>query len=362
MRKIDSDTVLSVVVPIYNEIDVIDALVAEVVQAVDALDFPGRFELVLVNDGSTDGSAEMLDAIAHRHPDPVKVIHLARNFGHAPAVRAGLDHTTGDAVIIMDGDLQDDPAAFGPFYEKWRDGYDVVYAVRTSRQERLGAPLFFWLFYRILNYASEIKMPPDAGNFSLMDRRVVNELESLPERNRYLPGLRAWVGFHQIGVPVPRRARYDRSTRVGVVGLWKLANNAIFSFSHVPLTLFRTLGLIAIVTSAALVSYACYGKFITGEAIKAWMSQFITITFFGGINLLGVGVIGEYVVRIYDEVKKRPAYVVDQIVTAGKRRAVPAARATATVTYSDSDERHERGLLFGGASGLRGSSAMPVPE
>ncbi len=360
MRKMDLNTTLSVVVPIYNEINVVDTLVSEIRGTIDRLDFPGRYEVVLVNDGSTDGSAEKLDALAQRHPSQIKVVHLTRNFGHGPAVRAGLDQAVGDAVILMDGDLQDDPVAFEGFLEKWREGYDVVYAVRTSRQERCGSSLAFRLFYRVLNNVAEIKMPLDAGNFSLMDRRVVDKLASLPEGNRYLPGLRAWVGYRQTGVPVPRRARYDRSTRVGFKGLWRLANNAVFSFSHVPLTLFRTLGLIAIVVSIALVSYACYHKFITGLVIKAWMSQFIAVTFFGGINLLGVGVIGEYVVRIYDEVKKRPAYLIDRITTGGRTHRVPATATTGPIAYED--DRRARELPLRTPPGLRCQGALAVPE
>jgi dolichol-phosphate mannosyltransferase len=342
MRKIDFDTLLSIVVPIYNEVDVIDTLASEIRETFDAIEFPGRYEVILVNDGSSDGSADKLDELGRSFPEQIRIVHLARNFGHSQAVRAGLDLAKGDAVIVMDGDLQDDPIAFGPFIEKWIEGYDVVYAVRTTRQERYGAPLVFKAFYRILNRVSEIRIPQDAGNFSLMDRRVINQLSALPERNRYLPGLRAWVGFRQIGVPVPRRARYDDSTRVGIRGLLRLANNAVFSFSHAPLTLFRALGVIAIVFSAVLLSYACYGKFITGEAIKAWMSQFVTITFFGGVNLLGVGIIGEYVVRIYDEVKKRPAYVIDQITTGGQRRRFDPMGPVRTATSSDTARDDDR--------------------
>ncbi len=360
MRKVNSDTLISVVIPIYNEVEVIDDLVGEVRETALGLDFPGQWEIVLVDDGSTDGSAEALDALAARYPTQVQVVHLARNFGHAAAVRAGLDRARGEAVVLMDGDLQDDPAAFGPFVAKWRAGYDVVYAIRTSRQERYGASMLFKLFYRVLSRLSEIELPQDAGNFSLMDRRVIDQLRSLPEHNRYLPGLRAWVGFRQVGVPVPRRARYDNSTRVGFMGLWKLANNAIFSFSHAPLTLFRSLGAIAILVSAVLMVYACYGKFISGQAIKAWMSQFSVITFFGGINLLGVGIIGEYVVRIYDEVKHRPAYVIDQIVTGDSPPRTVPRESEAPVVYQPKPRGLE--LLLGKVRELRPKHGLPATE
>ena len=360
MRKVDANTLISVVAPIYNEVEIIEAFVREVTRALERLDFPGRYELVLVDDGSRDGSAAKLDHLAAGSSGHIKVVHLSRNFGHAPAVRAGLNHAGGDLVIVMDADLQDDPAAFGAFFEKWLTGHDVVYAVRTSRQERFGAPVLFRLFYRVLNRISEIKMPADAGNFSAMDRRVVDKLTSLPEQNRYLPGLRAWVGFRQVGVPVPRRARYDRSTRVGLRGLWRLANNAVFSFSHVPLTLFRTLGLVAIVISAALVGYACYHKFVTGLVINAWMSQFITVTFFGGINLLGVGILGEYVVRIYDEVKRRPAYIVDRVTVGEPSQAGLVTYPSATDRTVDRPSRWVP--VFGRAPVVRRAGVGATPE
>lgn len=360
MRMAHSDSLISVVIPIYNEVEVIDDLVGEVCGSALAVDFPGQWEIVLVDDGSTDGSTAKLDALASRYPDQVRIVHLARNFGHTAAVSAGLDLARGDAVILMDGDMQDDPVAFGPFVREWMEGYDVVYAVRTSRQERFGASVLFKLFYRFLSRISEIELPQDAGNFSLMDRRVVDQIRSLPEHNRYLPGLRAWVGFRQIGVPVPRRARYDRSTRVGFLGLWKLANNAIFSFSHAPLTLFRFLGVLAVLMSAGLMAYACYGKFITGEAIQAWMSQFSAITFFGGINLLGVGVIGEYVVRIYDEIKQRPAYVIDQVVSGDcPPQAVPE-QPPAPIAFRPRPRGLE--LLLGKVRELRPTQGLPATE
>ncbi len=303
---------LSVVAPVYNEAEGIAGFVAEVRERLAALEQPGRCELVLVNDGSTDGSGELLDRLAAEFPGEIRVVHLARNFGHGPAVAAGLDHAEGDVVILMDADYQDDPAAFAPLLEKWREGFDVVYVERASRQENPVSRGIFWLFYRVFDWIADTKSPMDAGNFGLMDRRVVAQLTQLPERNRYLPGLRAWVGFRQTGVSVPRRARYDSSTRVGLRGLWTLGMNAVFSFSYVPLFVFRIAGVSSIGLSVVLVLYALGNK-LMGHDLGASSSILIATSFLGGINLFGVGLLGEYIARIYDEVKCRPVYVVDRV-------------------------------------------------
>lgn len=311
-RAWDESLLLSVVAPVYNEAEGIEGFVAEVREQLAALEQPGRSELVLVDDGSTDGSGALLDRLASEHPGEIRVVHLARNFGHGPAVAAGLDHARGNAVILMDADYQDDPAAFAPLLEQWRAGYDVVYVERASREENPVSRGIFWVFYRVFAWIADTKSPMDAGNFGLMDRRVVTQLTRLPERNRYLPGLRAWVGFRQTGVSVPRRARYDSSTRVGIRGLWTLGMNAVFSFSYVPLFVFRIAGVLSMGLSVLLVIYALVKKF-TGQDLDAWSSILIATSFLGGINLFGVGLLGEYIARIYDEVKCRPVYVVDRV-------------------------------------------------
>jgi polyisoprenyl-phosphate glycosyltransferase len=311
-RTWDEDFLVSVVAPVYNEAEGIEGFVAEVRKHLTALSPPARVELVLVNDGSTDGSAALLDRLASEASGEIRVVHLARNFGHGPAVAAGLDHAQGDVIILMDADYQDDPAAFGPLLAQWREGYDVVYVERSSRKENPLSRGVFWLFYRVFDWIADTNSPMDAGNFGLMDRRVVVQLSQLPERNRYLPGLRAWVGFRQTGVSVPRRARYDSSTRVGIRGLWTLGMNAIFSFSYVPLFVFRIAGALSIALSALLVLYAICIK-IMGHDLGTLSSILISTSFLGGINLFGVGLLGEYIARIYDEVKCRPVYVVDRV-------------------------------------------------
>lgn len=313
MREAGPETVLTVVAPVYNEAGGIEPFVNELQDCLQALSFPGTWEILLVDDGSTDGSDAELDALARRHPEQVSVLHLARNFGHPAAVTAGLDHARGDIVILLDSDFQDDPHAFGAFLEKWREGYDVVYAVRTHRQDSRIIRFFTWSFYRMIRALGQISLPLDAGNFALMDRRVVRSIRALPERNRYMPGLRTWVGFKQTGVPVPRRARRDKRSRVGVRGLWTLAMNATFSFSYVPIFVFRVIGVCTLAFSMLLTAYALVQRLITGEAVATSTAFMATTAFFGGINLLGISMIGEYVARIYDEVKQRPLYVVDRI-------------------------------------------------
>jgi len=311
-RACGPDFLLSIVAPVYNEAEGIEGFVREVREHAAALEIGGRVELVLVNDGSTDGTGAILNRLAASDPGAIRVVHLARNFGHGAAVAAGLDHARGDAVILMDADFQDDPAAFAPLLAKWNEGYDVVYVERASRQENPLARGVFWLFYRVFKWVAATQSPLDAGTFGLMDRRVVDQLGKLPERNRYLPGLRAWVGFRQTGVPIPRRARYDRHTRVGLRGLWTLGMNAIFSFSYVPLFVFRIAGVISLLLSLVLIATAIY-LHLSRNDVGPWPAILAATSFLGGINLFGIGLLGEYIARIYDEVKCRPVYVVDRV-------------------------------------------------
>lgn len=312
-REPSQDICVSVVAPVYNERALVDEFVAEVLRALEKLALPGAREVVLVDDGSWDGSGEALDAWVEQSGGVVRVVHLARNFGHAAAVTAGLEHARGDVVILMDADLQDDPAAFGAFVERWLQGFDVVYAERTNRRENPVMRLLFWGFYRAFVWIANIGAPLDAGNFALMDRRVVKQLLALSERNRYLPGLRAWVGFRQCGVPVPRRARPGGRGRVGLRGLWTLGMNAIFSFSYVPLFVFRIAGVVSVGLAGLLLLFALYAAFIAGTGVQPWVAQLAVTAFLGGINLFGIGFLGEYIARIYDEVKGRPIFVVERI-------------------------------------------------
>ena len=326
MRELGPESVLSVVAPVHNECGLIDEFITEVCRTLAELGLPGHAELVLVDDGSTDGTGTKLDAYATHHARDdidVRVVHLARNFGQSAAVSAGLDHADGDVVIVIDADLQDDPAAFGPLLQQWREGHDVVYAVRSGRDASRFIRFFSWLFYRMIRALGQIELPLDAGNYALMDRRVVESVRQLPERNRYIPGLRTWVGFKQTGVPVRRRKRRGGRSRVGIRGLWTLAMDAVFSFSYVPLFVFRIVGVLTLAFSLLLTLWALGRQLLTGETMVSRTSYLAAISFFGGINLLGISVVGEYVARIYDEVKQRPLYIVERTAGFGTPRKGP---------------------------------------
>jgi dolichol-phosphate mannosyltransferase len=308
-RGANGQTLVSVVLPVYNEGEVLETLARSVGAAVRAAGCAA--ELIFVNDGSRDASAAVLDRLATSDPC-VRVLHLARNFGHQAAVQAGLVHARGDAVVVMDSDLQDDPAGIGRFLQKWREGYDVVYAVRTGRKEGSIKRLLFYAFYRVLNTVARTPMPADAGNFGLVDGRVATEIARLLDRDRYYAGLRSWVGFRQVGIEVERGPRYDGRPRVSMLGLWRLAKSAIFSFSSFPLTIFYAIGALSLCVFAGLACFTLYHKLFTGLAIPGWTSVTMTSSFFGAMNALGIAVLGEYVSRIYDQVRSRPLYLVER--------------------------------------------------
>lgn len=310
-RPLVADSLISVVLPVYNE----SAVLLEICQRLRAALTICRttFELIFIDDGSGDGSAEALDQLAGQF-DEVRVVHLSRNFGHQAAIHAGFSHARGDAVVLMDSDLQDQPEAIGKFLDAWQAGYDVAYAVRVGRKEWLGKRLLFAGFHRLLSSISNTPIPVDAGNFSLLDARVVRNLLALGERDRYLPGLRSWVGFTQIGIPVERGSRYDNRPRVSLRGLLRLAKTAIFSFSALPLAMFAWLGWMALAMFLGVSGYSLYCRLFTDLAIPGWTSQLITMSFFAALNALGISMLGEYVVRIYDQVRGRPLYLVDRTV------------------------------------------------
>jgi dolichol-phosphate mannosyltransferase len=296
---------------VYNEADVLTALFGHVTDAIAGCG--ARPELVFVNDGSRDASAAVLDDLAAAH-DHVRVVHLSRNFGHQAAVQAGLAHAGGDVVVVMDADMQDDPYSIGRLLAKWREGYDVVYAVRYGRKENAAKVFLFRAFYRVLNAVSRTPMPIDAGNFGLIDRRVADALTGLPDRDRYFAGLRSWVGFRQVGVPVERGPRYDGRPRVSMRGLWRLAKSAIFSFSALPLSVFYLISSLSIGVFAVVCAFTLYHKLVTGAAVPGWTSVLMTGCLFGALNAMGIAILGEYVVRIYDQVRGRPLYLVERTV------------------------------------------------
>jgi dolichol-phosphate mannosyltransferase len=295
------------VVPIKDEIDTLPELTRRLSDVLTGE--LSDSEIVFVDDGSADGSARW---IADRHGDDprVKLVRLSRNFGHQAAVTAGLAHTSGRAVVLMDGDLQDPPELIPALIEKWREGNEIVHTVKIRRQESWPRRIAFRVFYRMIRSVSETDLPLQAGLFSLLDRRVVDELERMPERNRYLAGLRAWVGFRQTALEYERDARWSGTPRVSVARLFRLAFDGIFSFSNLPLRLATMLGLVVSLAAFLLMATILYLRLFTDRAILGWASLMTSTLFLGGVILVTIGIIGEYTGRIYDEVKRRPLYVV----------------------------------------------------
>ncbi len=359
-RPIDTP-LLSVVLPVYNEAGVIEPIFSQVRDSAQSCGID--FEIIFVDDGSTDASGERLDALVATNAC-VRVIHLARNFGHQAAVLAGLTHARGDAVVLMDSDLQDAPEMIPRFVKAWRAGFDVVYAVRVARKEALWKRILFASFHWLLAKVSSSTIPANAGNFSLMDRRVVRQIVALSEHDRYLPGLRGWVGFRQKGIEVERGARYDSRPRVSLWGLCRLAKTALFSFSTFPLTVFHLIGYSAMATFLGLSGFSLYCRLFTDQAIPGWTSHILSASFFGALNALGISMLGEYVVRIYDQVRGRPIYVVDRVVAGSDETG---AAKEPQVGEADSEEadaaevvRQLRALLAATQTGERDDLADHV--
>jgi polyisoprenyl-phosphate glycosyltransferase len=313
-RGADTSTVpdLCVIVPAYNEAENIEALYAEVNRVLEATGLTWRF--LFVDDGSTDATPGILERMraADRR---VHWLRLARNFGLQAALAAGLQRAEGRAVVIMDADLQDDPGALQAFVEAWKDGADVVYAQRSSRREGWVKRLMFSGFYRIMAALSEIPVPRDAGSFALYDRRVVEAINAMPERNRYLPGLRAWVGFRQVPVPVARRARHAGTPAQSFWRLFRLALDGLFAFSRTPLRVATLLGFVVTAGAAVALLIVAYWRFIERSFPEGigLATIALSLLFLGGVQLLVIGIMGEYVGRIYEEVKQRPHFVVGTI-------------------------------------------------
>ena len=321
---------LSVAIPIYNEVD----LLPELLQRVGAVlhNLPGGpHEIVMVDDGSTDGSRQALLQAAAAEVRLVVVV-LSRNFGHQAALSAALDHVTGDAVVLMDGDLQDPPEAIPLLLRTHLEGYDVVYARRVRRKEGWLLRASYATFYRVLARLSNVDLPVDSGDFGLMSRRVVEQLRRAPERHRYLRGLRAWAGYAQIGVTIERAARAGGESKYSLRKLVELAFDGFFSFSVAPLRAAALLGLGAIVLSTLFALYAVAAKLLLGHSPQGFTAIIVVMTFLSGTNLLFLGLLGEYLGRVYEEVKRRPLYVVDQIVRGDAGAAARPADGLATET------------------------------
>jgi glycosyltransferase involved in cell wall biosynthesis len=299
---------ISVVVPCYNEEDVIRETHARL-SAVLAGMTGTAYEIIYTDDGSRDRTPELLEQIQAGDPT-VRVLRLSRNFGHQIALTAGLEHAAGDAVVVIDADLQDPPEVIPEMVARWRDGYEVVYGMRTDRPGETSFKLWTAkIFYRLMNRLSETKMPLDAGDFRLMDRKVVAALLAMPERDRFLRGMVSWVGFRQVALLY---ARAPRHAGVGKYPFWKMvrfAADGVLSFSLMPLRLAVLTGFLAIGMAMAGIIYAVLLRLYTTDWVRGWASIFVAVLFMGGVQLISLGIIGEYIGRIYGEVKHRPLYL-----------------------------------------------------
>jgi dolichol-phosphate mannosyltransferase len=312
---------ISVILPVYNERETLQELKARLMPILEER-VGGSFEVLFIDDGSRDGSDLIIDGFHDRDPR-FKAIHFSRNFGHQAALQAGLDAASGDAVALMDADLQDPPELLEQFIERWRQGYDVVYAVRMKRKEAFWKRAAYAVFYRTMRVISEIDVPLDAGDFCLMDRRVVDTLVSLRERNRFLRGLRSWVGFRQIGVEYERDSRHAGKPKYTLRKLVGLALSGYIGFSAAPLRMAMWFGLIAALTGFLVALWAVYTKLAGIYSPRGWTSTIAIIMFIGGVQLLMLGVIGEYLSRVYDEVRRRPLYIVRSRVGVEDRAGAP---------------------------------------
>jgi dolichol-phosphate mannosyltransferase len=306
---------ISVIIPVYNEEDTLGVLIERLVTVLDG--FGETFELVFIDDGSHDRSLEMLRDF-HAKDARIKCLSLSRNFGHQVAVSCGLDHAAGRAVIVMDGDLQDPPEILPDLVGKWREGYDVVYAVRRKRKENFLKRGAYASFYWLLRKVSYLDIPLDSGDFSLMDRRVVDLLKQMPERNRFVRGLRTWVGLRQTPFIYERGARFAGESKYGLTKLMRLAFDGLISYSFVPLRVVSNLGMLVSLSALGYMIFLIIDRFF-GErgTIEGWTSTVVILLFIGGVQLLSLGIIGEYIGRIFDEVKQRPQYVVGERVGLG---------------------------------------------
>lgn len=300
--------VFSLVIPVWNEEAVIPVLYARVVEVMDSIGDP--WEVIFVNDGSSDRSLELLIDI-HDRDTRVKLLNFSRNFGHQIAITAGFDYADGDAVIVMDADLQDPPEVLLRMIEKWREGYDVAYAVRTKREGETKFKLWTAsIFYRLIRNIADVDIPLDAGDFRLMDRRVVLAMRRLREKSRFMRGLSSWVGFKQVAVEYERAPRFAGETKYPFRKMLRLANNAITSFSHVPLQLAMYTGFFFAGISGLGIIIAILLRLFGHDVLFGQATTLVSVLFLGGVQLIFLGIIGEYLGRIYDEVKNRPLYIV----------------------------------------------------
>jgi len=309
IRQFSRPVLLSVIVPCFNEEEALRGTHARLSATLAQL--PANVEIIYIDDGSTDATADVLSEL-QTTDKVVRVVRFSRNFGHQIAITAGLEHAAGDVVVIIDADLQDPPEIIVSFFKKWQEGYDVAYGVRSERE---GETVFkLWtakMFYRCMTRLSDTRIPLDTGDFRLMDRRVVNALLGMPERDRFVRGMVSWLGFSQIAVPYRREPRHAGVTKFSFFKMLRFAMDGIFSFSIVPLRVATWTGFITSFLAILGILLVSFERFLGVQGlVKGWTSTMFAVLFIGGVQLICIGIIGEYIGRIYGESKHRPLYVV----------------------------------------------------
>lgn len=307
---------ISIVIPMYFEEKVAEECYSRLT-AVAKESIP-KYELVFVNDGSRDKTLEILERLA-KSDKHVKVISLSRNFGHQVAVTAGICKAKGDAIVVIDADLQDPPELIPKMIKLWKNGYDVVYARRKKRDGETWFKLATAkVFYRVLNKMTNVKIPMDTGDFRLIDRKVAEVFKNMPEKNRFVRGMMSWIGFKQIPIEYERNERFAGETKYPLHKMIKFALDGIFSFSSKPLKLVEYIGLWTVLIALGIFVYSVISKLTgMGNLVSGWTSIMTTVTFLGGVQLLSVGILGEYIARIYDESKGRPLFIIDREINTG---------------------------------------------
>lgn len=311
------NALISVVAPVYNEAETVPELHRRLTAVLAPL---GSYELVLVDDGSTDRTWEALRDLTRNDPH-LRTIRLSRNFGHQVALSAGLDHARGEAIVSMDGDLQDPPEVIPRLVEQWRAGADVVFAVRQRREGETWFKLATAsAFYKLINRVSSVDIPEQAGDFRLLSRRALDALLAMPERARFLRGMSSWIGFRQAEVGYTRGPRHAGETKYPMRRMLHFAGDALTSFSATPLRLVAALGFVSVALCLVALAWSLYVRLFTDETVAGWTSVVVVVLFLGGVQLLSLGIIGQYVGRIFDEVKGRPLYFVDEVVEGDERK------------------------------------------
>ncbi|HLP63322.1 glycosyltransferase family 2 protein [Flavobacterium sp.] len=309
---------VSIIVPLYNEEAVFDQLIQRLTSVINTTSF--TCEVILVNDGSSDKTDILIEQICEKDKRFTGVL-LSRNHGHQLAVSAGLNFVRGKkGAMIIDGDLQDPPELVHEFYKLLSDGYDVIYAIRKNRKEGFLKKMAYSLYYRLQKKISNFNIPIDSGDFSMLSKRVVDNINSMPEQSRYLRGMRAWVGFKQIGYEYDRDERQAGETKYSWGKLFELAFNGIFNFSDFPVKIITRLGFFTVAFSLLYFVYNIYRKFAYNDVPQGFTATILAIILFSGVQMISLGLIGEYVLRIYNQVRNRPLFVIDKVIQEGEQK------------------------------------------